>query len=122
MAMKQIKNLHQFLHAISDEKRIRILKMLEKTPMCVCQMRAILEIKQPTVSKHIKALKKAGIVMTRKLGQFRVYSLNYDHPYICIWWIISTCMNRNEVEKDRIKVKRVIKKVQPQIYSRMAIH
>ncbi|MCM8816573.1 MAG: metalloregulator ArsR/SmtB family transcription factor [Candidatus Omnitrophica bacterium] len=112
----------KFIQAISDEKRIRILKMLERRPMCVCQLTAVLGIKQPTVSKHIGKLKKAGIIMEKRIGQFRLCIMNREHQYINIWWIISSFAEKNELAQDLKKVEEVLKTIQPKFDSHMAIH
>lgn len=122
MAMKQTEKLAKFIQAISDEKRIRILKMLERRPMCVCQLTAVLGIKQPTVSKHIRKLKKAGIIMEKRIGQFRLCIMNREHQYINIWWIISSFAEKNEIAQDLKKVEEVLKTIQPKFDSHMAIH
>ncbi|MBM4309698.1 MAG: winged helix-turn-helix transcriptional regulator [Deltaproteobacteria bacterium] len=63
------------LKAVADKNRMRILKMLEKKSMCVCELAAVLGIKQPSVSKHLVILKNAGLVEDERNGQWIDYSL-----------------------------------------------
>ena len=63
-----MKTLVKVLKAAADPNRVRILKMLEQKEMCVCELRAALELAQPTVSKHLKILEEAGLVGRRKEG------------------------------------------------------
>lgn len=121
MAIYQTKKLANFLQAISDEKRIRILKMLEKRPICICQLTIILKIRQPTVSKHIKKLKNCGLVIEKKSGNFRLCFLNREHPLINIWWIISSYVDNKEIASDMSKIETIIKKLPSKVYSHMAI-
>ncbi len=61
--------------AVADKNRMRILKMLEKKDMCVCELAAVLEIKQPSVSKHLSILKTAGLIQDKRNSQWIDYSL-----------------------------------------------
>ena len=57
-----ITELEKTFKVLSDKNRIRIVKLLEKQKVCVCQLAFVLAIKQPSVSRHLKKLKSAGIV------------------------------------------------------------
>ena len=57
--MEEFENI---LKAMADEKRIRIIKLLEKRPLCVCEIAFVLGITQPAISKHLKKMKDAGII------------------------------------------------------------
>jgi ArsR family transcriptional regulator, lead/cadmium/zinc/bismuth-responsive transcriptional repressor len=62
-----------------DNTRIRILWALSESEMCVCDLCALLEMKQPAVSHQLKNLKQARIVKTRREGKVIYYSLNDEH-------------------------------------------
>ena len=64
------------LKAVADKNRLRIIKMLENKKMCVCELAAVLEITQPSVSKHLSILNNAGILKDERNGQWIDYSLN----------------------------------------------
>ena len=70
-----MRELIQVLKAVADKNRIRIIKMLEKKKMCVCELSAVLEITQPSVSKHLSILNHAGIIKGNRNGQWVDYSL-----------------------------------------------
>jgi len=59
--------------ALSDKTRLRILKLLEKGELCVCDIVAALDLIQPKVSFHLSALKDAGLVRDRKEGKWIHY-------------------------------------------------
>ena len=69
-----MKDFISVMKALSDPNRVKILKMLQARSLCVCEMRAALEIAQPTVSNHLKILEEAGLVTCRKEGLW----VNYD--------------------------------------------
>lgn len=61
--------------AVSDRTRLRILSLLRGGEVCVCHIVAVLEIPQPTASRHLAYLRKAGLVVARKEGLWMHYGL-----------------------------------------------
>ena len=64
------------MKALSDPNRVKILKMLERESMCVCELEYALGIAQPTVSKHLKVLEEAGLTTYQKDGLWVNYMLS----------------------------------------------
>ncbi len=62
--------------ALSEETRLRILKLLENGELCVCDIVAALDTIQPKVSFHLSALKEAGLITDRKQGKWVHYKIN----------------------------------------------
>lgn len=62
--------------ALSDETRLRILKLLEQGELCVCDIVAALDMVQPKVSFHLAVLKEAGFIKDRKQGRWTHYRLD----------------------------------------------
>jgi ArsR family transcriptional regulator len=62
--------------ALADKNRARILKMLEERELCVCQIMIVLGLKQPTISKHLSILRRAGLVESRRNGTWIFYRLS----------------------------------------------
>ena len=71
-----MKDLLQVFKALSDETRLRIIKLLEHGELCVCDIVASLDIIQPKISFHLSALKEAGIVKDRRVGKWIHYRLD----------------------------------------------
>jgi len=61
--------------AVADPSRVRILKLLEGGELCVCQITAVLGLAVNTISKHLAALKTAGLVQHRRDGKWAYYRL-----------------------------------------------
>ncbi|WP_243439814.1 ArsR/SmtB family transcription factor [Fundidesulfovibrio soli] len=70
-----MKSFLRLMKALSDANRVKIVKMLKRRPMCVCELQAALGVAQPTVSNHLKVLEDAGLVQSAKAGQWVNYSL-----------------------------------------------
>lgn len=69
----------QILKVLGDKKRLRILKLLEKRPMCVCELTFVLAVTQPSVSRHLRKLCSAGLINCRKTGLWTDYFLAASH-------------------------------------------
>jgi len=74
-----LKETSRLFKALSDETRLRILKMLEIRPLCVCEIQYALKGSQPNVSHHLKTLSEAGLVEHRRDGLWVAYRLA-DNP------------------------------------------
>ncbi|MFI4876992.1 MAG: ArsR/SmtB family transcription factor [Blastopirellula sp. JB062] len=61
--------------ALSDPTRLRILHLLRRGELCVCDLVNVLDVPQPTASRHLAYLKKAGLVAARKEGLWQYYRL-----------------------------------------------
>jgi DNA-binding transcriptional ArsR family regulator len=61
--------------AVADPSRIRILKLLEGGELCVCQITAVLDLAPATISKHLAALKTAGLLQQRRDAKWVHYRL-----------------------------------------------
>ncbi len=61
--------------ALSDEKRLKILKLLTIREMCVCELTAALNLTQPNLTHHIKKLEQANLVDYEKRGKWVYYTL-----------------------------------------------
>ena len=71
--MKELTNIFK---ALSDETRLRILKLLEGGELCVCDVVAALDMIQPQVSFHLRVLKKAALLKGRKQGKWMHYKID----------------------------------------------
>ena len=69
-------DLLSIFKALSEETRLRILKLLEREELCVCDIVAALGMVQPKVSFHLSALKEAGFLKDRKQGRWTHYRLD----------------------------------------------
>jgi len=79
-----LQNFLKAMKALSDPNRVKIIKMLQRRTLCVCEIQAALEVSQPTVSKHLKILEDAGFVSSEKDGLWVNYRLadGNESPYV----------------------------------------
>ncbi|HDQ05552.1 MAG TPA: ArsR family transcriptional regulator [Candidatus Bathyarchaeota archaeon] len=69
------KKQKKFFKALSDENRLRIVKLLRVKEMCICELMICLDMSQPNLSHHIQVLENAGIVNRIKKGKWVYCSL-----------------------------------------------
>ena len=70
-----MKQTTQLLKALTDETRLRILALLGQGELCVCDLIAVLQLPQSTVSRHLALLRNAGWVVDRRQGLWMYYRL-----------------------------------------------
>jgi len=62
--------------AFCDEKRLRILELLQEGEKCACVLIEEMEMPQSTLSYHMKILCESGIVVGRPAGKWTRYSIS----------------------------------------------
>jgi ArsR family transcriptional regulator len=70
---QRFNELSQLFKALSDPTRLRLLNLLCEGEVCVCYLCEALKLVQPTVSRHLAYLKRAGLVSARREGQWMHY-------------------------------------------------
>lgn len=63
------------LKFLGDGNRLRILQILSRRESCVCELIEQLGLTQPLISYHLKRLREAGLVQTRRKAQWVYYSI-----------------------------------------------
>lgn len=64
------------MKALSDSNRVKMMKILQARPLCVCEIKEALGIAQSTASKHLKILEDAELIRGFKDGLWVNYSLS----------------------------------------------
>jgi len=70
-----IDQLEAVFKALADKTRLRILALLGNNEVCVCHIHDSLELPQPTVSRHLAYLRRAGLVDARRDGVWMHYQV-----------------------------------------------
>lgn len=76
---KEIGNAADLLGIIAEENRLKILCVLKKGERCVCDIWQDLGIAENLASYHLKVLRKAGLIDSRKEGLKVIYSINKNN-------------------------------------------
>lgn len=71
----------KFFKNLTDEVRLRSLMLIQyEGELCVCEMMAALKEIQPKVSRNLALMKKSGLLIDRRQGQWMYYRVNPDLP------------------------------------------
>ena len=88
--------LLKIFKALSDKNRVRIMSMLTKKELCVCEITHVLKLATSTVSKHLAVLKNVGLVEAEKRGLNVYYRLKCP----CIMNIFSCIETVNKPKEE----------------------
>jgi ArsR family transcriptional regulator len=106
-----MRELTKTFKALSDRNRIRILKMLEIKPLCVCEITEVLELATSTVSKHLSILRDVELIIDEKDGKWVIYRLNHqeNNEYVknMLPLLKSWLDSDNMIKEDQVKVRKV---------------
>ena len=70
-----VDQLEAVFKALADKTRLRILALLGNNEVCVCHLHDTLALPQPTVSRHLAYLRRAGLVDVRRDGVWMHYQV-----------------------------------------------
>lgn len=82
--------------ALAEESRLRILALLTDGEMCVCEIEETLGMTQSNVSRHLSALRNAGIIECNKSAQWAFYSVSekFKADYAQLWLLLQEKLNQ----------------------------
>lgn len=67
-----------FLSTLGNIERLIIINVLKEKDRCVCELEAILDKSQPSISHHLRELEKLDLIRGWRKGKYTYYSLNLD--------------------------------------------
>jgi ArsR family transcriptional regulator len=67
--------MERLFQALADRTRLRLLNLMAEEEVCVCYFVEILETPQPTISRHLANLRRAGLVAARRQGKWMHYRI-----------------------------------------------
>ena len=94
----------------SDPLRLRILHLVAEGELCVCDLVEVLRAPQPTVSRHLSYLRKAGLVSSREERSWNFYRLTPARSLFHrkLLECLGTCFNDvPELRADSQRAKRL---------------
>jgi len=103
-----MQNLDTAFKALADINRVRILKLLNKRKMCVCELAYVLDVSQPAMSKQLKKIAKAGFIESEQDGFWTNYFISTKNDYAkSLLILLSGWLNDEQViNKDFKKAER----------------
>lgn len=103
----------KIFRALSDETRLRVLRLLEERELCVCELMQVLDMTQPRISRHLGVLKNAGLVNDRREGKWVYYSLPSGAEHNAVKNLLNAVAQmgheNGQVQADRERLKRAVR-------------
>jgi len=108
-----MQHLIKALKALSDETRLRILKILLERECCVCEIMQALDISQSRASRNLGILQDAGFLKARREGLWIVYSIDWqtaNRYATSLAKLLKDSPVSNEVlAKDKVRLRRAVR-------------
>ena len=104
-----MENRVEIFKALGDTNRMRIVCMLKERDLCVCEINAILNVSMSTISSHLKILRNARLVTSKKDGRWIIYSLSSADAEIMniINMSVSYMASEEQIIADRNSLKTI---------------
>ena len=102
-------DLIEIVKALGDENRIRILNLLMRQELCVCEIETLLDMTQSNASRHLNKLKTSGIITSEKKSQWVYYSVdnNFIEKNNLLYKFLKSKMDENtQWIKDMERLKK----------------
>lgn len=86
--------MNHLFKALNDPTRRTILEMLRDKDMTAGEIAAQFDMSWPSVSHHLDLLRKAGLVVAEKEGQYVYYSINTTVMDDMLKWLLQFTKKR----------------------------
>ena len=101
---------------LCDRTRLRIVNLLLDGPLCVCHLQEVLREPQVKVSRHLAYLRRRGLLVAERCGQWMIYRLPQDPPPALAAQL--ACLQDAAAEeavfrRDRLRLAKLRKKLGP---------
>ncbi|MHA1196814.1 MAG: ArsR/SmtB family transcription factor [Promethearchaeota archaeon] len=98
----------RILKALSDPTRIKILESLKDgKELCGCEFDEMFDQTQSTISRHLKSLEDADLIISNKVGQKKLYRIKDPHLFE-IFATLDQMIKRNKKYKQIVKLQEQI--------------
>lgn len=71
-----MKEIARLLSAVADPTRLRLLRLLHQQELCVCELMEAVQLPQYKVSRHLRELRRIGVVEARRSGRWMHYRIS----------------------------------------------
>jgi ArsR family transcriptional regulator, arsenate/arsenite/antimonite-responsive transcriptional repressor len=97
--------------ALSDPTRVRILRALLDSELCVCEIVDGLELGQSTVSSHMQWLRNSGLVTAEKRGTWVIYHVaSHAEPVLRQLFVSFPSESAQEAaDRERFALRRMMR-------------
>ncbi len=91
--------MNNLFKALDDPTRRKILELLKKGDMTAGEIAEMFDMTKPSISYHLDLLKRGGLVISVKEGQFVKYSINTSVLDEVVEWVYSLASKKGEKDE-----------------------
>ena len=95
-----MKDIVKIFKALSDPTRLRIMILLRRRELCVCELMFILEMEQSRISRHMRVLREAGIAEDVREGRWIIYRVPEEAKSLLEGLFAGTLRERIELSRE----------------------
>jgi DNA-binding transcriptional ArsR family regulator len=97
--------IEKVIHAIAEPRRREILNLVRDKELTSSAIASHFEISAPAISQHLKVLEESGVVVVRRAGTKRYYSIRREgfteiKQYIDRFWDDSLLLLKEAAEEE----------------------
>ena len=103
--------LDRIFKLVGDRTKLRVLMLLDKGELCVCQVMAVLGVSQSLISKNMAKLRDGGFLEERKEGKLVFYKISSELPkelYDTMELLRKYMKKDSDIIKDKIALKECL--------------
>lgn len=108
-----MRSFMEIAKALAEENRIRILCLLQKQELCVCQVIEVLGLAPSTVSKHLSILYQARLIDCIKKGRWVYYNLPCEdvskEVSAAFQWVFVSLAKDKQIQEDAKRLEDILK-------------
>jgi ArsR family transcriptional regulator len=101
--------MERIFQGLADRTRLRLLNLIGEAEVCVCYFVEILDLPQPTISRHLAYLRKTGLVSARREGKWMHYSIAFpddQHAKRLLRGVLRWLAEDKTMQRDRERLGR----------------
>jgi len=95
-----MKDVVKIFKALADPTRLRIVLLLRRRELCVCELMFVLRMEQSRVSHHMRVLRDAGIVEDVRNGRWIIYRVPEEAQSLLEGLLAGTLRERIELSRE----------------------
>lgn len=108
-----MQDIIKHLKALSDPTRLRIMLLLVKEELCVCELETVLAVEQSRLSHALRALSNAGLIEERREGRWIFYKGSANISHTLAAYLEDSMRGNPYISKDRRNARKLIESAKP---------
>lgn len=97
LTLAKAQRMGEFFRLLGDANRLRILSLLAKQDLCVCDLATLLKMSESAVSHQLRTLRSLRLVSYQKRGR-KVYYRLLDHHVLELYQSVAEHLDESDLK------------------------